>query len=67
MAGTKRGLGRGLGALFGEDTIEEVIAEEKAADRKKANGADRIVEKNSARSEERRVGKECRSRWSPYH
>ena len=29
MAGTKRGLGRGLGALFGEDTIEEVIAEER--------------------------------------
>ena len=24
-----------------------------------------IVDK--ARSEERRVGKECRSRWSPYH
>ena len=26
-------------------------------------------EKNccSSRSEERRVGKECRSRWSPYH
>ena len=22
---------------------------------------------NSSRSEERRVGKECRSRWSPYH
>src|SRR3989449_10852091 len=22
---------------------------------------------NMARSEERRVGKECRSRWSPYH
>ena len=22
---------------------------------------------NSIRSEERRVGKECRSRWSPYH
>src|SRR2546422_9344208 len=29
----------------------------------------RITEKNLAayRSEERRVGKECRSRWSPYH
>ena len=26
---------------------------------------DDIVLKN--RSEERRVGKECRSRWSPYH
>ena len=24
-------------------------------------------EKRSIRSEERRVGKECRSRWSPYH
>ena len=23
--------------------------------------------KNCVRSEERRVGKECRSRWSPYH
>ena len=25
------------------------------------------VNKVIARSEERRVGKECRSRWSPYH
>ena len=25
------------------------------------------VEKEDLRSEERRVGKECRSRWSPYH
>ena len=23
--------------------------------------------RSSTRSEERRVGKECRSRWSPYH
>ena len=23
--------------------------------------------RDAARSEERRVGKECRSRWSPYH
>ena len=27
--------------------------------------ADYII--NVGRSEERRVGKECRSRWSPYH
>ena len=26
-----------------------------------------IVKKYLLRSEERRVGKECRSRWSPYH
>src|SRR2546429_9769025 len=25
------------------------------------------LESNIPRSEERRVGKECRSRWSPYH
>ena len=25
------------------------------------------VENDTRRSEERRVGKECRSRWSPYH
>ena len=25
------------------------------------------MEKRIKRSEERRVGKECRSRWSPYH
>ena len=30
--------------------------------------ADQIwVRKRNSRSEERRVGKECRSRWSPYH
>ena len=30
---------------------------------RKING----VVKTTTRSEERRVGKECRSRWSPYH
>ena len=29
--------------------------------------AERISVNPSNRSEERRVGKECRSRWSPYH
>ena len=28
---------------------------------------DKIKVRNVRRSEERRVGKECRSRWSPYH
>ena len=27
----------------------------------------KMMYKNHYRSEERRVGKECRSRWSPYH
>src|SRR3989442_14322754 len=29
--------------------------------------ASRVAEEKWRRSEERRVGKECRSRWSPYH
>ena len=29
--------------------------------------AQTLGEKTNTRSEERRVGKECRSRWSPYH
>ena len=28
---------------------------------------DAVMANNDERSEERRVGKECRSRWSPYH
>ena len=36
---------------------------EEYAKNKPLNGA-RII---GCRSEERRVGKECRSRWSPYH
>src|SRR2546430_9002097 len=31
------------------------------------DGPARHDEQDSDRSEERRVGKECRSRWSPYH
>ena len=27
----------------------------------------KVVDDDKMRSEERRVGKECRSRWSPYH
>ena len=36
-------------------------------DRCKEFVADRIKHNKKVRSEERRVGKECRSRWSPYH
>src|SRR5260370_3978411 len=33
----------------------------------KLHDSKRVVNPNATRSEERRVGKECRSRWSPYH
>src|SRR2546427_6886864 len=35
--------------------------------RRYAKGVCRLADQQLARSEERRVGKECRSRWSPYH
>ena len=31
------------------------------------NVYDALYKHSDERSEERRVGKECRSRWSPYH
>src|SRR5258708_38879667 len=32
-----------------------------------SKGTIQLRPEDAARSEERRVGKECRSRWSPYH
>ena len=32
-----------------------------------ADNVEEVLGKAGVRSEERRVGKECRSRWSPYH
>src|SRR5436305_11992493 len=32
-----------------------------------SSGAEELAKRVPKRSEERRVGKECRSRWSPYH
>src|SRR2546422_6336756 len=37
------------------------------AQRPAATGSSAAADHRSLRSEERRVGKECRSRWSPYH
>ena len=50
--------------------IEKYRSDERAGVQKlieQANGRLAKLEAERARSEERRVGKECRSRWSPYH
>src|SRR2546422_11779120 len=57
---TVRGADRGTAVLFG-GCLPDVVAP--AGDRQRAG---RIILVDG-RSEERRVGKECRSRWSPYH
>src|SRR5438067_7846956 len=38
-----------------------------SAPTRRRSRARRSAESPESRSEERRVGKECRSRWSPYH
>ena len=42
--------------------LSQLISREKNADLQEA-----LEDLYEFRSEERRVGKECRSRWSPYH
>ena len=54
----------GFQFLFIDKQLDEGDAE--AAHQKKDHNAGQRRGK-IARSEERRVGKECRSRWSPYH
>ena len=44
--------------------LEDVLSDEMLKGRFKNGG---LIEVSSQRSEERRVGKESRSRWSPYH
>src|SRR3989441_7336521 len=57
-----------LGCAFGAWTAEPcVIARRTAQAVTIPNGATLWGTAHKTRSEERRVGKECRSRWSPYH
>ena len=56
--------------LFRSDVKIDNAALEKLINNKKVEIEVRILNKKGEivwRSEERRVGKECRSRWSPYH
>ena len=53
-------------------TIHDIIEEYRKVHKKSRDDffylfLDEITSKKDFRSEERRVGKECRSRWSPYH
>ena len=59
-----------LTALAEEDYGQEVTGEGNLFQNNEAKTTFSVVAvpaNLSARSEERRVGKECRSRWSPYH
>src|SRR5258708_27316188 len=63
-------LGRFLVDIKGQDLLEDRTLRRVLALRASESELDELHQfpgGNKARSEERRVGKECRSRWSPYH
>ena len=49
------------------EALWDVLPEGKKIGGAPANFAYHVSQFGLDRSEERRVGKECRSRWSPYH
>ena len=53
-----------LSVLDSEGNLDTALEPKLSADELKSLYRAMVV---GSRSEERRVGKECRSRWSPYH
>ena len=54
--------------LFRSECVKEDLAEVAQIESfPKMEGRQMVMMITDDRSEERRVGKECRSRWSPYH
>src|SRR3989441_1627420 len=70
--GVKERLERKISAALGGEAVETIVAAPEPALERRATADEKKVfvvhgHDDTARSEERRVGKECRSRWSPYH
>src|SRR5690554_7991058 len=55
---------RGIGVLITDHNVRETLA---ICENAYIVGGGHIIAEGNARSEERRVGKECRSRWWRYH
>ena len=54
-------------AEFILDSLKKEGADKAEARVSKSIKSKMNIDTDTTRSEERRVGKECRSRWSPYH
>ena len=49
------------------EDMKKIVVDTLNCEEEKVTMEASLTEDLEARSEERRVGKECRSRWSPYH
>ena len=56
-----------LDQIWQNEPLREITSAHAAARRKRRVIISAVIPETAERSEERRVGKECRSRWSPYH
>src|SRR5215211_840031 len=63
----RRGRNRSVAVYYFTRESANVTRVELTTYSEPATVIDRVKELGAAGSEERRVGKECRSRWSPYH
>src|SRR3712207_9380944 len=70
-ARSKKRAGAALKALLElgakDVAVLDASGEERRVPIEQLSVGERFVVRPGERSEERRVGKECRSRWSPYH
>ena len=57
----------GKAAYLTHEATEIVVAELQLGRIQSLGNGEQTLTGEDQRSEERRVGKECRSRWSPYH
>ena len=54
-------------ATISQEELEQKAVDSMIAYEKSLISGQEMKDAVTRRSEERRVGKECRSRWSPYH
>ena len=59
--------GKRFADMLHHGTLDVEIYAPRGADPQQPHSRDELYVVMAGRSEERRVGKECRSRWSPYH
>ena len=67
VVGGATGMGAATAKIVGDLGAEVINLDYAPVDAGLGRGIQVDLRDPASRSEERRVGKECRSRWSPYH